>query len=72
MKYYIVIQTDAKKKELDLLAEELIKRSEECSGQKEEITGLLAQVVELQRRLKIVSYLISLSAGVYTCMKADD
>lgn len=55
MKYYIVKQTGAKKKELDLLAEELIKRSEECSGQKEEITGLLAQVVELQRRLKIVS-----------------
>lgn len=37
-----VAQLSAKKKELDLLAEELIKRSEECSGQKEEITGLLA------------------------------
>lgn len=50
-----VTQLNAKKKELDLLAEELIKRSEECSGQKEEITGLLAQVVELQRRLKIMT-----------------
>lgn len=50
-----VAQLSAKKKELDLLAEELIKRSEECSGQKEEITGLLAQVVELQRRLKIMT-----------------
>ncbi|XP_078323513.1 trafficking kinesin-binding protein 1-like isoform X5 [Crassostrea virginica] len=50
-----VSQLNAKKKELDLLAEELIKRSEECSGQKEEITGLLAQVVDLQRRLKIMT-----------------
>ncbi|XP_061165446.1 trafficking kinesin-binding protein 1-like isoform X1 [Saccostrea echinata] len=50
-----VAQLNAKKKELDLLVEDLLKKTEECSGQKEEITNLLAQVVDLQKRIKIVT-----------------
>ena len=43
------------KKDLELYVEELGRKTEDNSAQKEEITGLLGQVVDLQLKVKVVS-----------------
>ena len=43
------------KKDLELYVEELSIKTEESSAQKEEITNLLAQLVDLQRKVKVVT-----------------
>ncbi|KAK3082835.1 hypothetical protein FSP39_006648 [Pinctada imbricata] len=43
------------KQELDMCVEELSKKTEESGKQKEEITSLLAQVVDLQKRTKVLT-----------------
>lgn len=43
------------KKDLELYIEELSRKTEENSAQKEEITNLLAQLVDLQRKVKVLT-----------------
>jgi hypothetical protein len=50
---FIVFSADTKK-DLELYVEELSIKTEESSAQKEEITNLLAQLVDLQRKVKVV------------------
>lgn len=55
---YFMYPTGDANLQISTIAEELAKKTEDASRQQEEITHLLSQIVDLQKKAKSVSWLL--------------